>query len=73
MRSTTARAVDEPRIREANGATTVSISAEARRLAASTPPMDEAKVTRLREAFQANTYTVQPARIAQALLQARAA
>jgi flagellar biosynthesis anti-sigma factor FlgM len=72
VRSTTARANEAPRKAESPGATTVHISAEARRLSAASPPVDLAKVHRLREALATNTYVVQPARIAHAMLEAAA-
>jgi flagellar biosynthesis anti-sigma factor FlgM len=68
VRKATARAVEVPRQAETNAATTVAISAEARRLSASAPTVDHAKVTRLREAMATSTYVVQPSRIAQAMM-----
>lgn len=69
-RKATARALEAPREAETNAAARVTISAEARRLSASAEPVDHAKVTRLREAMAANTYTVQPSRIARSMLTA---
>lgn len=69
VRKATARAVEGSlRKTETNAAATVNISAEARRLSAATAPVDVAKVTRLRDAMEANTYVVHPARIARSLL-----
>ena len=68
IREATARSVEAPRKAETSAATTVTISAEAKRLSASGPTVDHAKVTRLREAMAANTYQVQPSRIAQSML-----
>jgi flagellar biosynthesis anti-sigma factor FlgM len=70
VRKATARAVELPHKAETNAATTVKISAEAKRLSASAPTVDHAKVPRLREAMAANTYVVQPSRIAQSMLAA---
>lgn len=70
VRTATARAVAAPGKAATSAATTVSISAEARRLSAATAPVDPAKVMRLREAMASNTYVVQPTRIAQAMLTA---
>ena len=72
VRSTTARTNEAPRRAENGSATTVHISAEARRLSAASPPVDLAKVHKLREALATNTFAVQPSRIAHAMLEAAA-